>query len=419
MRVQVDPVSPSHVVVAIRTDKEIDMKTRIAQARMMTLTSCILITSLVHAHHGVNGQFDTSQTIEVSGVVTKVRLVNPHSYVYFDVTAVDGTVDEWRCELASGSLLKRKGWTAAMFADGTEITISGSPARKEPNACYTQTITFADGNTINRQDTLDEAGKAIRESGEQEQPVVNTASVTRQTPDLTGNWVSERRDPGPRREGDAPPPDGGDAGGRPPERGEADTNAGEQTRPPRPPAGGRGGPPQVELTEAGKAAVQGFVREDNPRFNCQATNILLDWWFDQLVNEVKQTEDTIELSYGFMDIVRTIHLDLDRHPENIEPSRAGHSIGKWEDGVLIVDTVGFSEGYLHVPPNADGVARNSTELHIVERFSLSEDGTTLTREYVADDSLFLVGTFTGQDVVKRTDDTYAAYDCEDLTGDTY
>ena len=395
------------------------MTKSITRACMMGLTSCTLVTSFVHAHHGVNGQFDTSQTIEVSGAVTKVRLVNPHSYVYFDVTDDDGSVEEWRCELASGSLLKRKGWNRDLFAEGTEITISGSPARREPNACYTQTITFADGNTINRQDTLDEAGKAIRESSEQEQPVVVTAPVDNQTPDLTGYWVSERRKPGPRGEGNAPPRSEGDPTGRPPRPSEAQVNDGERAAPPRPPAGNRGGPPQVELTEAGKAAVEGFVREDNPRFHCKATNILLDWWFDQLVNEIEQTQDDIKLTYGFMDIVRTIHLDLDKHPDDIEPGIAGHSIGKWEDGVLIVDTIGFAEGYLHVPPNADGVARNSTELHIVERFTLSEDGTTLTREYVADDALYLVGTFSGQDVVKRTNDAYEPYDCEDLTGDTY
>ena len=391
---------------------------------MVALSPIALISGTAHAHHGVNGQFDTSQTIEVSGVVTRVRLVNPHSYVYFDATSDDGSIEEWRCELSSGSLLKRKGWTKSLFADGTEITIVGSPARNEDNACYTQTITFADGNTIGRQDTLDESGVAIRDASEEAEPVVVTANVDSTSPDLSGNWVSERPErPRPRGENGGPPPrqtEGG-ADARP-DRPASDA-AGEGERPGRPPggrAGGEGGgPPQVELTEAGKAAVVGFEREDNPRFNCQATNILLDWWFDQLVNRIEQTDTDIKLTYGFMDIVRTIHMDMDEHPENIEPSIAGHSIGKWEQGVLVVDTVGFSEGYLHVPPNADGVARNSTALHIVERFTPSEDGTTLTREYVADDSLYLVGTFSGQDVVKRTDAAYDAYDCEDLTGDTY
>jgi hypothetical protein len=33
------------------------------------------------AHHGAQSQFDQSKSIEVSGVVTKIRFVNPHSYV--------------------------------------------------------------------------------------------------------------------------------------------------------------------------------------------------------------------------------------------------------------------------------------------------------------------------------------------------
>ncbi len=49
------------------------------------------------------------------------------------------------------------------------------------------------------------------------------------------------------------------------------------------------------------------------------------------------------MTYGFMNIVRTIHLDMDSHPENITPSLAGHSIGKWEGDTLVVDTIGFEE----------------------------------------------------------------------------
>lgn len=398
------------------------MKLRFADACWIGLSSSLFASGAAYAHHGVNGQFDTSKTIEVSGVVSKVRFVNPHSYVYFDVTADDGSVDEWRCELTSGSLLRRKGWSVDMFAEGTEITIHGSPARKEPTACYTETITFADGNTIGRQDSLDESGRAIREGAENGETEIATANLESQGPQLGGNWVSERRERRPPGENGAPPAGSDGTGERPPrsEGGQANPSTEDSAERPRPPrGGGAGGPPRPELTELGKVAVEGFQREDNPRFHCQATNILVDWWFDQLVNRIEQTDDDIKLTYGFMDIVRTIHLDIEEHPENIEPSIAGHSIGKWEGNVLTVDTIGFSEGYLNVPPNVEGVARNSTELHIVEKFTLSDDGTTLTRKYVADDPLYLVGTFSGEDVVKRTDADYESYACEDLTGDTY
>ncbi len=393
------------------------MKKKMIKNGIASLSLLALSMGVAHAHHGVNGQFDTSKSIEVRGVVTKVKFVNPHSYVYFDVTGADGKAEEWRCELSSGSVLKRKGWSVDMFATGTQIAIVGSPAREEANACYTSTITFADGNTIARMDELDANGKVIKKAERAseeatEETAVEAAALDPDVPNLNGHWVAERPErpgPPPGEKGAPPPQDGKDAPPPPPQDGKGA----------HPPDDKRGGPPKVERTEAGNAAVEGFVREDNPRFHCKATNILLDWWFDQLVNNIEQTKDDITLTYGFMDIVRTIHLDLDKHPENIEPSLAGHSIGQWEDGVLVVDTVGFAEGYLDVPPNADGVVRNSTQLHIVERFTLSEDGKTLTREYVADDALNIVGTYSGKDVVMRTDAATEPYACEDLTGKTY
>ncbi len=372
-----------------------------------TIAACCiaaLSTNPSFAHHGVNGQFDTSQEIEVSGVVTGIRLVNPHSYVYFDVTNDAGEVEEWRCELSSGSLLKRKGWSAEMFADGTEITINGGPARNEDYACYTETITFSDGRTIGRNDELDDDGAAVV-------PPRELTLDDGVTPNISGNWVAERMERPSRGGGDGPPPGAEGAGGRPPRA--------EGAGGPPPGAEGAGAPSLVELTEAGAAAVEGYEREDNPRFHCQATNIILDWWFDQMVNTIEQTEDTITLTYGFMDIVRTIHLDMDAHPDDITPSRAGHSIGKWEDGVLVVDTIGFDDGYIVAPPVPNGAAKNSPELHIVERFTVSEDGTTLTREYVADDPLYMVGTYSGEDTVNLTDASFEPYNCDDLTGDTY
>jgi hypothetical protein len=75
------------------------------------LCGIILLPSSTVAHHGVTGQFDLEQVLTVSGVVNRVRFVNPHSYVYFKVKNDAGEEEQWRCELRSGSLLKRKGWT--------------------------------------------------------------------------------------------------------------------------------------------------------------------------------------------------------------------------------------------------------------------------------------------------------------------
>ncbi|MCX2793602.1 DUF6152 family protein [Microbulbifer thermotolerans] len=356
------------------------------------------------AHHGVNGQFDTSKQIKITGKITKIRLVNPHAYIYFDVKNSAGNVENWRCDLGTGSALKRAGWSSSLFKKGEEITIIGAPARSEDLACHANSIHFTNGLTINRNSVFDNSGNLVK------QP--RKITLPDGTPNIGGNWVSDQRKErprpqkpssksAPRQDLAAAPEDGRPPRGERPPMGE---------RPPRDP-----NRPQFKLTEAGEQAVAGYRFEDSPRLHCKATNIIDDWTFDQLVNRIDQTEDEITIHYGFMDIVRTIHLDLDQHPADIEPSVAGHSIGKWEDGVLIVDTIGFAPGYIHAPPHPNGAAKNSDQLHIVERFHLSDDGLSLHRSYEIEDPLYLQEKVHGEDVVKLTESQYFPYECDDLT----
>ena len=112
--------------------------------------------------------------------------------------------------------------------------------------------------------------------------------------------------------------------------------------------GGRGTGPQLyggtELTELGQQAAASFTQKDNPRFRCETTSIIFDWTFDGPVNRITQNKDTIVIQYGQMELKRTIHMNQQTHPANIKPTRAGHSIGRWENDVLVVDTVGFLPG---------------------------------------------------------------------------
>ena len=352
--------------------------------RFLTGLGLILFASVGSAHHGSTSQFDQSTTIQVGGVVTKIRFVNPHSYVYFDVAAEDGSTETWRCEMRAGSILKRFGWSTDMFTAGTRISIEGSPAWREPQGCYVRSFSLDGGETIARAAVFESA-----DTGETERQVL----LADGTPNLNGNWV-------------APPRNSAAA-----EAARALTaNASPNTGPAPGPTPGRGGE-RYTPTEAGKAAVADFDREDNPRFHCEATNIFFDWTFDQHVNQIAQNNDAITLTYGFMDIVRTIHLNMAEHPENIEPSRIGHSIGKWEGSTLVVDTIGFTSGFLTTRPSV----KHSNQLHMTERFSVSEDGKWLTRTYTGEDPLFLTKPFEGGDTIGLTDVAFDPYECEDLT----
>jgi hypothetical protein len=170
-------------------------------------------------------------------------------------------------------------------------------------------------------------------------------------------------------------------------------------------------PSVLPLTEAGARAIEGFdgASTDNPRLRCEPTNILFDWTFEADVNRIVQDDRRITLSYGAMGMERTIHLDQTAHPAEVPRSRAGHSIGRWEGDVLVVDTVGFEPGIL----SADGRLPHSAQLHVVERFELSQDGRAIRRTWSAEDPEYFVGQNTGADVVLVSDVPYQPIPCDD------
>ena len=346
---------------------------------LIIVLSCFALPAI--AHHGVSGQFDRNTKVNVTGVVTDIRLVNPHAYVYFNVTGPAGETQKWRCELRGGSLLTRSGWTKEMFAVGTKITVFGSQAWREEYGCYTETITFENGRVIARNEVIEE----------QQGAVISKVKLAKGTPVLHGHWVT----PG-RREPPSPVAT-------------ALARASWPSDVPIPRARKTFSPTQAGIDAVG----DNFnVEEMNPRYHCQATNIFHDWWFDMHVNKIEQSDDKIILTYGFMDIVRTIHLDMNEHPDNIVPSITGHSIGRWEGDTLIVDTIGFKEGWLFAFNNG---IKHSDQMHTVERFDKSPDDQWLMMTYTINDALFLNAPLTAQIAQRRTSAPFEAVSYTHLT----
>jgi hypothetical protein len=84
------------------------------------------------AHHGP-AAYDRSQTVTVTGSVTRFDFVNPHVLIYVAVEEDDGEKVIWSGELTSPNRLARMGGSVAWHKDllqpGDVITLTGSPAR--------------------------------------------------------------------------------------------------------------------------------------------------------------------------------------------------------------------------------------------------------------------------------------------------
>ena len=314
------------------------------------------------AHHGP-GTFELGKSVTYTGKLTRVDFVNPHSWLYFEVTDANGRVTKHRCEMRSAHTLRRSGWSKELFPINSQVTIEAAPDRADPNSCYLNTVRFENGGHMDRYGQYVKAAEGgVREVRGALPVAVKPREPRRPSgePNISGDWAPEQVVMADPR---------GTGGGlvrlseleqaKPGQRG----GGGGARRGGGPPAGPRlyGG---TELTAAGEAAAAKFTREDNPRFRCETTSIVFDWAFDGPVNRITQNKDTIVIQYGQMDLQRTVYMNMKTHPANVKPTRAGHSIGRWEGDVLVVDTVGFQPGVLNAP------VRHGTKLHVVERFTL-------------------------------------------------
>lgn len=100
------------------------------------------------AHHAFAAEFDVERPVEFSGTVTKVELINPHSWIHLAVTNADGETENWMIEGGSPNSLFRQGFTKNSIPLGAELNVFGYQARDGGLRAVGRTITFADGSPL-------------------------------------------------------------------------------------------------------------------------------------------------------------------------------------------------------------------------------------------------------------------------------
>ncbi len=119
--------------------------------------------------------------------------------------------------------------------------------------------------------------------------------------------------------------------------------------------------------------------EDDPLGKCMPPGI------PRLMNlafpfEVIQTPKVVYFLMEYGQHVRRIYIN-GKHPDSPDPTWHGYSTGHWEGRTLVVDTIGFNEDTwldMRGHPHSDA-------LHIIERYTLSQDGKSLKQEATIDD----------------------------------
>jgi hypothetical protein len=100
------------------------------------------------AHHSVAGQFDNAKRTKITGTISKIDWINPHSYIYLDVKGDKGEITTWRLESLPTAMLRKAGLTSEMLmAGGATVTADALMARDgSAHLAWLLKLTYEDGH---------------------------------------------------------------------------------------------------------------------------------------------------------------------------------------------------------------------------------------------------------------------------------
>jgi len=288
----------------------------------------------VLAHHSDAG-VDMEAVVAFEGTVREFTWKNPHVYVVVEVEQDGEAPIAWELQMSAVTILSRRGWTRETLSPGDHVSVRANPAEDGRRYGILQSVEK-------------EGGLALATA-------VKIPDVTPSTTTLAGNWLTDR--------------------------------ATTKSYP-----GGYDGlfHALLKLNDKGKAAKAAFsvLSDENPDASCvgrPTPSALVSTTLYLMEIDLTHENEVIVLRGERYNEVRTVYMDGRPHPDPEVRFATGHSIGRWDNDTLVIDTTNFED---HRSPYQIGVPSSGLK-HVVERYRLSEDGTHIDAEFTLDDSEYL------------------------------
>jgi hypothetical protein len=285
------------------------------------------------AHHS-QAIYDSGKTITIEGVVTQYRWTNPHTYLYVETKNESGDTVVIPIEGQVTAIMRRLGWGPDTFAPGDRVVVQAHPARDPKRLMALIESAAKDG-------------------------VVYSGDVT----PLSKLATSRER---------------------------ADSLAGIWDVPFNPLIPLFSEPASWAVTAKG---AEGIASYDEKTMNSQLQCVprTAPWLMIFTgVHKIELGDSVVWIRTEYNTVDREVHMNASH--EGAEYTLQGHSIGRWEGDVLVVDTTHFSDNR---SGNARGV-RSGAQKHLVERFSLDPDHASMTYRFVLEDPEYLAKPVEGE-----------------------
>ena len=276
-----------------------------------------------YGHHSAALNFVEGETVEIEGIVTSLRWANPHTYYTVAVSERGGTV-EYRIEAGGLSELRTRGLDREFLQEGDLVKVAGQPSRRGRREIFGHNLLLPTGEEV----LFDVVAKPRWETtlldAEYDEAVAERAKETAGGIFRVWSTVLEDPDSFPMFKGGYP------------------------------------------LTDAAIRIRDGRQSQDYPYHGCfpkPMPHIMVS----PMAMEIQRQGNDILIRIEEYDTHRIIHMGVDTAPTAGSPAGLGTSLGRLEDGVLVVETNNITPGYFY----NDGTPQ-SAELTLVERFELNE-----------------------------------------------
>lgn len=332
--------------------------------RYVGLLAGLVAAGQALAHHSTAAIYDSSRTIEVTGIVESVSWRNPHGRIVLRSDDGSGAAD-WDVETPAVVVLRILGIGRDFIHVGDEVTIAGLPARREPHAMSAQNVLLSSGYELAFGANVPHfaAGKNGNLIG-REYDDSNVEAAIASADGIFRVWSTNMTDPAafPMFKGGYP------------------------------------------LNDAAKAVVAEWNPLDNDLLHCGTKGMPLIMITPAPV-ELVRDGDRIVMRIEEYDSRRVIHMD-GAEPGD-EHTQMGFSRGHFEGRTLVVETDHIQAQYF----DPDGVPQ-SEQMRLVERFTPNEAYDRLDYRITVTDPVYFTEPFDlTRYFVWRPEMTVVPYNC--------
>jgi hypothetical protein len=166
--------------------------------------------------------------------------------------------------------------------------------------------------------------------------------------------------------------------------------------------------------EAAKKVLESFNRRaiDDPTAFCMKPGVPRVTSVGLFPMQIVQTPKTIVMIYEYMDSFRIINMNA-KHPDDLEPSFMGDSVGHWEGDTLVVDVTGFNEKTWLI-----GAGTFHTDaLHVTERYNMADRDLINYEATMQDPNVLTKPWVFRTTIVRREGTRLREYECEENNQD--